>query len=310
MVKIIPRDQIRHLEWNQEIQPISAPSTPETVAPSTPKSKVIHSIGSLTIDSLLESGEVFYDSDLPTALKAAQKYVGSGVVATMPYLIAGKAKSTKRNRQWYDRTAYLWDDRYTANTEEDIGIDSEGIYVSKGKPVLITLHGGGILTPELIINAYKEGLTSQNAAKLNQEDIDVLLQSGTLPSGDKITLYSGDDLQKGISDPFGRYAVILDFEKVKSFESRQFMEKRFLENPIVLARAGTKKYLKEYYEKAHNIGGVGNWHRLNEIDPNQAQGRLLFLDKSYNGLNGDSGLINYGRFVRVARGARHKKIMA
>jgi len=292
MIKIIPRDKIRHLEWNVNSQPITAPNVPDPVAPISNKSIVQHTIGDLTIESLINSGKPFYNSNIPTALIEAQTYASAGVVATMPYLIAGKANSDKKN--------YLWKDWFTAYTEEDVGIDIKGAYAPRGASVLITLHGGGILTPDVITKAYEDGLTPQNAAKLLQEDIDRLLIDGILPSGEKITIYGFDDLKKGISDPFGRYAVVTEFDKVKSLESRQFKKKEFLENPLVLARAGTMEYLDQYFNKAKDKDGVGCWHRFNEIDSTLAQGRLLYLSDSYLGLVGDGNLSSDGRFVGVA----------
>ncbi|MFA6073160.1 MAG: hypothetical protein WC758_03540 [Candidatus Woesearchaeota archaeon] len=297
MIKIIPRDQIKHLEWNNSVQTTSS----NTIPPIAPTNNLFvqHSIGDLTIESLVNTGQMFYNANIPTALTEAQNYADSGVVATMPYLIAGKANSDKEN--------YLWKNWLTAHTEEDIGVDSKGIYTTKGNSVLITLHGGGILTPDIITKAYEDGLTPQNAAKLNQENIDELLQKGILPSGEKITIYRLDDLKSGISDPFGRYAVITEFDRVKSLESKQFLKSEFLENPLVLARAGTVEYLEKYYDLAHDEDGVGCWHRFDEIDPTVPQGRLLYLVNSYVGLDGNNDLRHDGRFVGVAPEARGTK---
>ena len=52
-----------------------------------------------------------------------------------------------------------------------------------------------------------------------------------------------------------------------------------MENPLVIARAGTLEHLDDYFEKAkHKNGTLGNWHRFGEIDFQQPQGRLLFVD--------------------------------
>jgi len=296
MTKIIPRELIKHLEW------VPGQQTPQKslVVPTPVIQPVQQRTGS--IDELIKNGKEFYSEQkdskgnyigVAVALQEAYNAMGSdGIIASMPYLIAGKSQADKKN--------YLWKNWFTANTEEDVGIDVNGLYVSKGKPVLITLHGGGILTPERIKQAYKEGLTEQNAAKLLQEDIDLILQSGTLPSGEKIPVYSFDILKSGISDPFGRCAVITDFEKVKSLESKQFKKKEFMENPLVLARAGTLEYLEKYFDKAKDSDGVGCWHRFNQIDINQPQGRVLFVSYDYGGLLGYDNLNYDGRFVGVA----------
>ena len=45
-----------------------------------------------------------------------------------------------------------------------------------------------------------------------------------------------------------------------------------MENPLVIARAGTLKHLDDYFEKAKSSDKVGNWHRFGEIDFRQPQG--------------------------------------
>lgn len=299
MTKLIPRELIKHLEYvpGQQI-----PQKPVPVStPSMPQSKVVLQ-GAFSIDALIKEGKPFYCTDkdskenyigVAVSLQQASEYAGAeGIVASMPYLIAGKSQADKKN--------YLWKDWFTANTEEDVGIDVKGLYASKGKPVLITLHGGGILTPDRIKQAYAKGLTEQNAAKLTDYEFDTLL-TGILPSGENINIYTVEDVKKGnIPDPLGRYAVALDFEKVKSLESKQFKKKEFMENPLVLARAGTLEYLEKYFDKAKDSDGVGCWHRFNEIDASIPQGRVLFVVNDYDGLNGYDYLYNDGRFVGVA----------
>ena len=85
-------------------------------------------------------GEPFYDQHLPKALQEAQKYAGkSGFVASMPQLLKGFPHA-----EWY-----------TAVSEDDIGIDAEGKFGIRGEPVVVTVHGDGILAlPKRIERAY------------------------------------------------------------------------------------------------------------------------------------------------------------
>jgi len=272
-----------------------------------------------TIDNLVKNGKTFYNNTkvgenyvgLPLALEEAQKYIqtNKGIIATMPYLIAGKTQAIitdKNGNKTRDDNNYLWKNWLTTLSEEYIGIDEKGVFTTKGKPVLITLHGGGILTPERIKKAYADGLTSQNAANLEQTEFNNILK-GVLPNNEKITMYTLDDVRTGIKQPFGKYAVITKFDDVKSLESRQYQEKEFLNHPVVLMRAGTRAHLKEYYNLAHDKDGVGCYHRFSETDPSTPSGRLLFLDGSYNGLIGSCDLDNGGRFVGVAPEAHRAK---
>ena len=47
---------------------------------------------------------------------------------------------------------------FTALSEENAGIDKNGKLAKAGEEVVLVLHGGGILTPERIRQAYSEGL--------------------------------------------------------------------------------------------------------------------------------------------------------
>lgn len=261
--EIIPRELIRHLEWTgQEQPPKKEPKkrTPEVVeqAPSV-----------FSIDDLVNRGKTHYHDNLHRALRAAERYAKSGIVASMPYLIAGKATADKDN--------YLWEDWFTALTEEDVGVDKKGSFVKKDKAVLVIVHGGGILTPNKIKKAYDEELTGQNAAKFTEEEFDDLLE-GKLPNGESIKLYSFTDFEKGTPDPFGRYGVVINYQTAKNTKSGYYKKKAFMKNQVVIARAGGLEHLDTYFEKAKGANGeVANCHPFKDIDSSQPQGRLLFL---------------------------------
>ncbi|MGE0793307.1 MAG: hypothetical protein AB7V77_03975 [Candidatus Woesearchaeota archaeon] len=203
--------------------------------------------------------------------KAYKKMNEKDIIATMPYLIAGKAEADKNN--------YLWQNWFSCLSEENVGIDTKGNFVKKGNSVVITVHGKGLLTtnPDRIFRAYTAGLTPQNSARYSQNEFEELL-NGEI-RGNKIQIYTIDDVLKGnIKNPFERYAVVLDFEKTKITNSGQHEKNDFMNNPLVLARAGTIEYLEDYFDKAKDLNGtVGNYHRLSEIDPKEYQGRLLYL---------------------------------
>ena len=138
------------------------------------------------------------------------------------------------------------------------------------------------LPPERIRQAYSEGLTPQNAAGYTKDEFDNLLK-GILPSGESINLYTIDDVKRGVPEPFGRYAVWMPAEAAKTTASNWHKKKEFMENPHVIARAGTLEHLDDYFEKAKHENQVGNWHRLGEIDFRQPQDRLLFVGNANNG---------------------------
>ncbi|MFC1774954.1 hypothetical protein ACFLZN_01415 [Nanoarchaeota archaeon] len=262
----------------------------------------------LNIEALLATDKIYLSEDtdsdgnyigVPIALENALTEVSSMGVASMPYLIAGNS-AANRDRKYSANSHWLWKDWFTCYSEENVIIDSKGLFGERGKPVVFVVHRGGILTPERIKRAYSGGLTPQNAAKYTSDETNGLLE-GKLPNGKQIQIYTVDDVKKGnVSNPFGQYAVVVNFETAKATKSDYHSKDDFKNNELVIARAGTLDYLDEYFEKAQSGNTVGNWHRFTEIDPNQPQGRLLFLDGSNYGLDGDDNLDNDGRFVGVA----------
>ncbi|MAG52586.1 MAG: hypothetical protein CMH62_01350 [Nanoarchaeota archaeon] len=294
MTRIIPYELIKHLEWTpgQEI-----PAQPEPLQPAL-------DTRDYSLDDILR-GKTFYSNErdgekyvgLPIALEEALNYAGDeGIVFTMPELIAAKVKA--------DKSHEFWKKWHTVHTEENIGVDKEGKFYTKNKPVVVAVNGGGILTPDRIRQAYNEGLVG-NSARYIDDEFDGLLD-GRLPDGSSLNLYPYEDIERGISDLPHKFGVVMPYEKAKETESGRHKKKEFLENPLVIVRNGGMENLEAYYEKAKSGGKVGNWHVYGrDRDASVPQGRLLFLNvDGCGGLYGVSVLGNVGRFVGVAPEAR------
>ncbi|MCX6710470.1 MAG: hypothetical protein NTZ02_00070, partial [Candidatus Woesearchaeota archaeon] len=111
-------------------------------------------------------------------------------------------------------------------------------------------------------------------------------------------------VKKGnIPDPFGRYAVALDFETARATSSEPSPKEDFINNPLVLARVGTPEYLEDFYENSTNCCDreAGNVHRLGGIDYHQPQGLFLLMYSSGIGSTVNNSLDTIGHFVGVAR---------
>ena len=94
MTKIIPYELIKHLEW------VPGQEVPQMPAPMPAMQSV------LSIDEIVKNGKEFYSEEkdsegkhyigVAVALQQAYDEMGSvAVIASMPYLIAGKAKAEK-----------------------------------------------------------------------------------------------------------------------------------------------------------------------------------------------------------------------
>jgi len=294
MTRIIPRELIKHLEWSpgQEV-PQRSPVNP------TPQP---HHQMAVSIDDILQ-GRTFYSEKkkgsmyigVAVALREALDFAGEdGYVATMPELIAAKLKA--------DNNHDFWKKWYAVHTEEDIGIDTKGRFYSRGDPVLVVVNGGGILTPDRIMRAYNEGLIS-NSARYEQREFDDLLD-GKLPNGDDLTLYRFEEIRDGVSNLPHRFGVVMPYSTAQNTKSDYHRKKDFMENPLVIARAGGLEHLDAYFEKAkRSENKVGSWHPFSGRDASVPQGRVLFLINDCGGLVGGI-LSGDGLFVGVAPEAR------
>lgn len=232
----------------------------------------------------------FYNLSLPRALAQACDYVKNvGYVASMPELLRGRVVSP--------RDSEIWTNWFIALTEENVG------KTSFGSSVLVTVHGGGILSiPDRISRAYEEGLTPEYGAKLTGQEFKDIA-NGKLPDGTQIPIYSFADFQKGVKDLPRQYAVVTDFDTARNTESgRQKIDKLY-DNPLVVIRAGGVEAAKAFLDKAkqvYNSKELGNWHPFGGVDVEQPQGSLLCLGVlDYVGLNGGNRLSSFGRFAVV-----------
>jgi hypothetical protein len=297
-MKRIPKSEIEHLMWHPGME---LPKPRRIIRPQTEDFP-------FTVKDLLERGQPFFRDDketiggremfvgLPYSIEDALNHADTdGIVVSLPYLIAGKAEAEYEGSDKH----WLWKNWTTAYSEENAGIDVNGTLVGRGEEIIVTVDGGGILTPERIRKAYSDGLTAQNAAQYNGEEFADLLTG----FGGTLKMYSVDDVKNSrVINPFGRYAVWAPAEEIKATNSGYFSKDNFLVNSSVLMRSGTENNLDSYFDKAASFwsnGTVGNWYRFNEIDFSLPQGRLLFLSSNYDGLYGDSLLSYGGRCVGV-----------
>ncbi len=286
----IPEELIKHLEWTpgSELPTVLPGPSPDD-----------------SIDALIRRARIFFsdkrDDSLPSlpvgvadALEKAVLTMPNGTIASLPYLVAGKAKAGMRS--------YLWrKEELTALSEEDYGIDRRGKILYRGQRIVIVIHGGGILTHESIRQEYRAG-QNEFFAKLSDEEFDGLLD-GILPSGEKIRLYSTDDIRGGIPNPFGRFAVWLPYE-IAIEGSENLAEEDFIKNDLVVARAGTLEYLGDYFRKAmvkkhfwERERRLRNMHYVS-LDLAQPRGSLLHVWDDSRGFS-HKRLRGPGTFVGV-----------
>jgi len=257
-------------------------------------------VSAFSIEDIIKNGKPFYDSKIPVALKQALDHATvGGIVVNMPELIAAKVKAAK--------THDFWKNWYSVHTEENIGLDKKGRFYDKDKPVLVIVNGGGILTPDRIDKAYtdKDGMIDGSAKYVGKEFDNIL--DGKLPDNTSIQIYRFDEIKKGIKSLPHKFGVVMPYVMAQGTSSGYHQKAGFINNPLVIARAGGIENLEKYYDLAKSKkGNLGNYHPFNGRDASVPSGRLLFLGSNFSGLSG-SFLGNVGRFVGVAPEAQRKK---
>jgi hypothetical protein len=270
----------------------SEPSEPQRDSETEPTS-IVTEASDFNLDHVMNNYQTFEDEKLHVALKKALDHAGSdGRVLTMPELI--------RLKNHVGDDHYFWENYADVHTEENMGTDTDGLYVPRGKGVVLVVHGGGLLTPDRIKEAINDGLVD-GSGKYEPSEFSELLK-GNLPSGEKIPIYRLDDVKKETPKE-RRFGVALPFDEAAGTSSGQHSKNDFVNNPLVVARNGGKEGLEEYFDKADRQSGVGNYHVLTDRNIAVPQGRVLFLYDNISGLNGYNDLYDYGRFVGVRKNA-------
>ncbi len=238
-------------------------------------------------------GKPFYQDTLYAALENALAFVGKdGHVASMPFLSLNFPHANF----------------YTANSEELIGIDEEGLYAPRGEPVVVTYHGGGIFAnhPTRIRQAYKEKLTPEYGAKLSPLEFKHALRGNVLDGFRKAPVYNYlDFLEDSKSSTFiynnPVYGVVRRFEDVK-LQGSGYQNIDYLRtNTQLIIYAGGLERAMDILERVGN-NKLGVWHpfTVEKFNFTQAQGRLLFLNSNpFLGFAGNYIFYNGGNFVGI-----------
>lgn len=208
----------------------------------------------------LDHARVFNADNIPSALRDSQEYAkNGGIVLSMPDFIQAILH--------LDDDHFLWKQSWISTlSEEHIGIDEDGIFVEKGKAVLVVVHGGGILTPERIEMAKDDGLINSSSAKLNHSEFYNLLK-GHVASGNKIPLYNFNEFLEVCSLP-RNHGIVVDFEDVRNDNGGHLLKGEFMTDKGIIARVGSLEYLEDFFEKAKNRSNmVANWPNYRKIDP-------------------------------------------
>ena len=284
-------------------------------------------ISSSSSNIRLEASEVF-EASLPTAMMRAKwscistfgndfeldETPTNGRVASVPEIVRARVSASFEND--------IWTKRYATYSDQSI------CRLSSGKHVVITIHGGGILSsPERILKSFRmdrESLTGQYASILSKSECELLFENHTLPDGTHLsTMYESYDAFANASSPHpNRFGVIVDFDTVKSSMRGYVNVNDLKDDPWFHVSIGSVELARKYLDKIATHSStvriillfiihhsdtsshdyckqVGNWPPFEEIFWNVRQSRIIFLDTD-GGILGTNGMINEARFVSLA----------
>jgi hypothetical protein len=186
-----------------------------------------------------------------------------------------------RLKQTVNEYHHLNKEAITAFTEENILIDRDGVHGRKGAKKLLIIHGGGALHPERIKYGYDHDLLEDGFMRYTDDEAANML-TGILPSGDSFPVYTLDFLYSNeITDPIGRYGVIMDLEEAANAK-KKISGEDFFSDKLFLARAGKFKHVFDYILRRSD-GNYMNYGLVN--------------DHSYD----SQPIMQSGRYLRISR---------
>lgn len=252
--------------------------------------------------------EEFYDVSLPNALRKAQTALGKkDIVAPMYVLLNHFDEST-----WY-----------TANTEDVIGIDRNGLYGRRGESVVVTIHGGidgnGILSSQLldyVIKGHNTGESlvieecSLNLDKLYSHNNTVPnLLDGKMPDGTNIPVFSYNELVAGnCPNDFKRFAVVRSLELAErtksgfqSIDNLVDFSGNASDSQLISYSAGIENATRFVNALRGSMNGFEIWNPFSSkhFNPEVSQARIPVLGGFSRGLDGNNSLLLDGRYLVI-----------
>lgn len=233
----------------------------------------------ITIKDLIKKNQMFlekkelapeiyghFSSNPLTYLRAIETIGINGVVATMPLIIAGKAKSNTNND--------FWKEPILTNSSECVIPDKKGIIGNPGNNIYICEHGiNRTLSFDRCNHLFSHNDRPNFDKYTNKEILDIL--EGRLPNGEKIEHYHVSEVKKGkIPNPLtGKYQIWMNYSQACQFDSGSYNRVTFKDNLVVHARSGTLEYLDEYFDKAVQ------YSHNKRVDFNNTIGTLSYFEK-------------------------------
>lgn len=213
------------------------------------------------------------------------------ILLSAPAIIAAIAegKSPKKIKEMQSKT-------WTSLTEILTGIDTQGIY-AENEPVIIVVHGGGLLTYDKLVASKSGGLNQQKKVFLKTYEWNKLLKGKLHGAEIEIPVYPIERISE-IKDPiFGRYAVIIKLDDAKA-SCGAFDRNGFIGNKLALAIAGTGEYLGKYFDAANLDGKITVNENITNCDPNKPSGSFAYILKSMQGIAAP-GLDLKARYISI-----------
>ncbi len=229
----------------------------------------------------------FRDADTCKALEDAQSWANdnNGRIESAHGILKQRCKEPFNGPSW---------GLFTANYEEDTGLDIEGRIGRKGKPVLVAIQGGGIMlsSPQRMKDAY-ENRTSEERPSIRQDEITHVL-AGKLPNGQAIKVYTLDQLAKEYVEELPQtYAIAVPLRDIEGTPAISIPVDRLPKNKMLIITAGHPETAREYAAALKKVG-IKKYSILHGFDvgplPKQPSGCVLSIENNEYALFSFKGL--------------------
>ena len=185
---------------------------------------------------LTNDPDIFTESlDLGQALKFAYKETEhSGHILTLPELISYRNDIYKGKKLIDNKTI-------DTLTELNFGVDNTGKFENDFEQIMLVVHGGGLITPNKLLN--RTPLESESSCSIYEpQEFDNIL-NGILPDGNKIKVFSYNEFINVKNKLPRQYGVVVNStDYFKSLEESNNHNITAITNALV----GGKGQLKEY----------------------------------------------------------------
>ena len=219
---------------------------------------------------------IVVEPNVPQAFRMASPLISKQerVIYSLPHVLRLRGLVPKEESERHGSFHPLWRYSYVCASDEIIGKSEQG------SPILIEVHGCGIITLEKLSRMLfkAQNLRLEGAIPVQESDVRNLLR-GILPDGTEIPVLSYTELYSETISLPERYAVVMGLDVAQaSAKGRRISLEVLRENPLFIARTGGITAANAYLDlEVHPYSRVSEYSHMLSLPTayDLPHGRLL-----------------------------------